>query len=176
MKLPIRKKALIQTERLTLKPYEVKDVEALADLLMNQEIGKTFMVPDFQTRDQAIALAEKLVAFSCIEDTTHLEYGIYLGDQFIGFVNDCDIEGTEIEIGYVVHPDYQGHGYATEAVNAVIEDLREMGFQKVVAGFFEENKPSCRVMERCGMRPNGVVDEEEYRGIRHKCLYYELVL
>ena len=68
MKLPIRKKALIQTERLTL----------------NQEIGKTFMVPDFQTRDQAIALAEKLVAFSCIEDTTHLEYGIYLGDQFLG--------------------------------------------------------------------------------------------
>lgn len=59
MKLPIRKKALIQTERLTLKPYEVKDVEALADLLMNQEIGKTFMVPDFQTQDQAIALAEK---------------------------------------------------------------------------------------------------------------------
>ncbi len=116
MKLPIRKKALIQTERLTLKPYEVKDV------------------------------------------------------------NDCDIEGTEIEIGYVVHPGYQGHGYATEAVNAVIEDLREMGFQKVVAGFFEENKPSCRVMEKCGMRPNGVVDEEEYRGIRHKCLYYELVL
>ena len=58
MKLPIRKKALIQTERLTLKPYEVKDVEALADLLMNQEIGKTFMVPDFQTRDQAIALGE----------------------------------------------------------------------------------------------------------------------
>lgn len=46
MKLPIRKKALIQTERLTLKPYEVKDVEALADLLMNQEIGKTFMVTD----------------------------------------------------------------------------------------------------------------------------------
>ena len=84
MKLPIRKKALIQTERLTLKPYEIKDVEALADLLMNQEIGKTFMVPDFQTRDQAIALGEKLVAFSCIEDTTHLEYGIYLGDQFLG--------------------------------------------------------------------------------------------
>ncbi len=78
MKLPIKKKALIQTEKLTLKPYEIKDVEALADLLMNQEIGKTFMVPDFQTRDQAIALAEKLVAFSCIEDTTHLEYGIYL--------------------------------------------------------------------------------------------------
>ena len=30
-------------------------------------------------------------------------------------------------------------GFATEAVNAVINELREMGFKKVVAGFFERN-------------------------------------
>ena len=42
-----------------------------------------------------------------------------------------------IEIGYVIHPDFQGHGYATEAVRAVIAQLKAIGFQKVIAGFFD---------------------------------------
>ena len=56
------------------------------------------------------------------------------------FINDCGIKGEEIEIGYVIHPDHQGHGYATEAVRAIICELREMGFRKVIAGY---SQPSC---------------------------------
>ncbi len=175
MGLPIRKKAAIHTQRLTLKPYAPEDVEQLAGLLTNREITKTFMVPDFETMDQASALAQKLVAFSRLEDTQHLEYGIYLEDQLIGFINDCGIGDTEIEIGYVIHPAYQGRGYATEAVGAVIAELREMGFRKVTAGFFAENTASRRVMEKCGMKQSDVTDEEEYRGVLHSCLCFEIV-
>ena len=35
----------IQTARLELKPYSAQDIGALATLLMNPEIAKTFMVP-----------------------------------------------------------------------------------------------------------------------------------
>ncbi len=38
-------------------------------------------------------------------------------------------------------------GFVTEAVNAVINELREMGFKKVVAGFFERNIGGRKVME-----------------------------
>ena len=85
-------------------------------------------------------LAEKLIDFSREEDTTHLEYGICLNGKIIGFINDCGIKDEEIEIGYVIHPDNQGHGYATEAVRAIICELREMGFRKVIAGY---SQPSC---------------------------------
>ena len=42
-----------------------------------------------------------------------------------------------------------GHGYATEAVRAVLEELRDMGFRRVTAGYFEGNEASHRVMEKC---------------------------
>ena len=74
------------------------NTDALAGLLTDPEITKTFMAPDFESPEQARALAEKLVNFSRIEDTAHLEYGIYLNGALIGFINDCGIEDEEIDV------------------------------------------------------------------------------
>lgn len=175
MELPIQKKAFLKTQRLTIKPYAPEDLSELVNLLSNPEIAKTFMVPKFESHEQMESLAKKLIAFSRQEDTRHLEYGIYLGEKLIGFVNDCGIKEEEIEIGYVIHPDNQGHGYATEAVRAILGELREMGFRKVTAGYFAENAASCRVMEKCGMHQSAVTDEVKYRGEHHLCRYCEIV-
>ena len=172
--MQIIKKPCIRTERLTLKPYTNEDIPQLVALLTNDKISETFMVPEFKNTDEAAALARKLVSFSSPDDTRHLEYGIYLNGCLIGFIIDCGAEGNEIEIGYVIHPDYQGRGYATEAVKAVIDELRDMGFGKVTAGFFAGNTASRRVMEKCGMKPNGIIDEEEYRGVVHEWRYFEI--
>ena len=172
--MTINKKASIQTQRLTLQVILEKDIEQLVQLLTNNEITKTFMVSDFKTPEQVTALAETLISFSQIEDVEHLAYGIYADGRLIGFINDCGMENDTIEIGYVIHPDYQGKGYATEAVHAMIEELLKMGFRKVKAGYFEENEASRRVMEKCGMKQLSYTDEIEYRGIVHKCFYYEV--
>lgn len=174
MNLPIQKKPCIRTKRLTLRPFVPEDTAQLVALLTHPEVTKTFMVPDFATPDQAVALVSRLIAMSRPEDTVHLEYGICLDGRLIGFVNDCGIEEDEIEIGYVMHPDEQGHGYATEAVRAVLQELRSMGFRRVRAGYFEGNNASRRVMEKCGMQPIDESDEEEYRGEVHRCLYTEV--
>ena len=174
MNLPIQKKPCIRTKRLTLRPFVPEDTAQLVALLTHPEVTKTFMVPDFATPEQAVALAERLIAMSRPEDTRHLEYGICLCGRLIGFINDCGIEEDEIEIGYVMHPDEQGHGYATEAVRAVLAELRDMGFRRVTAGYFEGNEASRRVMEKCGMQPIAYTDEEEYRGVRHLCRYCEV--
>ena len=65
---------------------------------------------------------------------------------------------------------------ATEAVAAVINEIREMGFKKVIAGFFEGNIGSQKVMEKCGLHLNGKSDEEEYRGKILKCYECEMEL
>lgn len=174
--IPIQKKTRIPTKRLTLRPYSQQDVPALTELLTDPEITKTFMVPEFTSPEQAEALAKKLVAFSQPEDTAHLEYGIALDGKLIGFLNDCGVTGDEIEIGYVIHPAYQGRGYATEALEAVLGELREMGFRAVTAGYFSENTASRRVMEKCGMTHTDVTDEEFYRGRTHLCRYCRIVL
>lgn len=175
MSIQVKQTECIQTKRLELKSYRSRDKEQMMKLLTNAEISKTFMVPEFQTEEQVLDVVSKLLEFSKVEDTTHLEYGIYLQDQLIGFINDCGIEDEEIEIGYVIHPDYKGKGYATEAVSAVIKDLFRMGFKKITAGYFEENIASRRVMEKCGMHQIDESDKEEYRGVIHTCRYCEII-
>ena len=91
MALPIKKKAKIQTERLNLKPYSEQDIDSLIDLLTNPEITSTFMVPKMESRSCEEELVRKLIAFSQAEDTENLEYGVYLGESIIVFVNDCGI-------------------------------------------------------------------------------------
>lgn len=176
MSRAIIKKERITTERLTLRPYRQEDRARLAEMLQDPEITATFMVPDYPEKAQYDALADKLIAFSRCEDTAHLEYGVYLDGHLIGFVNDCGYDDDAIELGYVIDPAYKGHGYAAEAVRAVIGELRGMGFRKVLAGYFEGNTASRRVMEKCGMRPTGDTEEEEYRGKLFKCYMCEMTL
>ena len=171
MPIPIHEKELIQTERLTLHPLTENDVDALVGLLTDPVITKTFMVPLYETRAEYEDLARKLISFSAIEDTVHLTVGVYLADRLIGFINDCGIEEDSIEIGYVIDSSLHGHGYATEAVKAILPELRDMGFKKVEAGYFEENPASRRVMEKCGMHATEEEDSGEYRGQIHRCLY-----
>ena len=132
----------VETRLYNIKKEKISDDNVYQSFLMIRNymnlIG-TMKVPlreywlmNFETRDKEVELAKKLVGFSQIDDTNHLEYGIYLAGKLIGFINDCGFENNEIEIGYVVHPDYQGQGYATESVKAVIEDIRDMGFKKVM--------------------------------------------
>lgn len=173
--MKIRKDHAIVTERLVLKAFSPEDRDKLTELLRNEKLTETFMVPSYPSEDRYRELADLLIRYSQPEEEKHLEYGIFLGNELIGFLNDCGFDDESIEIGYALHPDHQGHGYATEAVKAVLGELWRMGFRKVIAGFFEENAASFRVMEKCGMKRIPKEEEIVYRGVKHRCLYCEIL-
>ena len=69
--------------------------------------------------------------------------------------------GTQAELGWVLHPEHAGHGYATEAVRALIDlAFDDMGLRRVTAGCFAANEASWRLMERVGMRRETVTVRE----------------
>ncbi|TDE99082.1 N-acetyltransferase [Occultella glacieicola] len=60
---------------------------------------------------------------------------------------------TQAELGWSMDPAHQGHGYATEAVTALIRICFDgLGLRRVTALCFADNTPSWRLMERVGMR------------------------
>jgi len=64
-----------------------------------------------------------------------------------------DARDVEAELGWTLDPAYAGHGYATEAIRAVIDVcFGALGLRRVHAGCFAANEPSWRLMERIGMR------------------------
>ncbi len=163
---------LLETERLTLHPFHDIDLKDAIVLLNNNEIKETYIIPDFSTREDAVKMFDALKRMS--NSDKHFVYGIYLDHKLIGFINDVDIDGCTIEVGYVINPDMKNHGYATEMLLACIQELFRMGYSVVRAGFFEENNASRRVMEKSGMTRIEKTDEIEYRGKLHHCIYYEI--
>ena len=162
----------IKTSRLTLGEIRECDFDALTAVMKNEEVGKTYMVPDLPTREAETKLFSRIRELS--ESDDRYVFGIFLEDKLIGMLNDTDICGKTIEVGYAIHPDYWGKGYATEALSAVIPQLFSAGFEEVIAGAFECNPASLRVMEKSGMKLSNLKGEVEYRGVTHKCIYYSI--
>ena len=92
-----------------------------------------------------------------------LKDGTHVGDlSFKGFNAD-----GSVEIGYGIEEEYQGRGYATEAVNAaVMWALQQPGVTRVEAETEPDNSASQRVLEKCGFVPSGIFGEEGPRFIR----------
>lgn len=162
----------IATERLILKPFREGDDPVLASILMDEQVKRTYMVPDYETEGQYLALAKRFRELPLSE--SRFIVGVYAGEQLVGFLNDVGIEDGCIELGYVIAPAFQNRGYASKALRGAIGLLFAKGYRKVKAGAFEENAPSLRVMEKAGMTRLEYTDEIEYRGKVHKCLYCEI--
>ena len=76
--------------------------------------------------------------------------------------------GPDVEAAYLVRRDRWGLGYATEALQAVLEvGFGQLGLPSIVALAYPANDRSRRVMERAGMRAHGTVSAYSRELTRH---------
>ena len=74
-----------------------------------------------------------------------------------------------VEIGYGIADEYQGRGYATEAVSAIVKwALMQPGVTNVVAETEKSNIASQRVLNKAGFLPTGETGEEGPLYVRYK--------
>ncbi len=163
----------VKTKRLELRPFAETDQEATVRILINNQVNRTYMLPDFESPEKAAGLFRRLMDLSLKEG--RYVAAISLEGEVIGFLNDVEIEGDSIELGYVIHPDHWGKGYMTEALVGVTGELHNRGFRQVVTGAFDTNLASIRVMEKAGMEKIEKTDAIDYRGKTHNCVYYVAV-
>ena len=116
-----------ETERLILRPLTRDDLDAYAALNADAEVARYLGSGRTRTRDET--LAEIDFVFGAYDEhgyglwaTVKRDDGTFLGR--CGLLNwrldDCD----EVEVAYALLREHWGHGYATEAAQAV----REWGF------------------------------------------------
>ena len=161
---------MVDNATVSLRPFREEDRDIILDILTDETVKKTYMVPDYPYREDASPLFRRLFELSM--QTDRYVRCIRINDAPAGFLNDVEITGKQIELGYVIHPAHQGRGYMTKALNIAISELFQRGFTEVITGAFEENRASLRVMEKCGMRKLEKTDEIAYRGRTHRCIYY----
>ena len=159
-------------DMLTLRPFAPSDQSRILEILTDTTVNQTYMLPDFENREDAISLFNRLMQLSM--DENRYVCCIALNGKAIGFLNDVEIKNGIIELGYVIHPDSQGHGYMTCTLWTAITELFELGYREVICGAFEENKASLRVMEKAGMIQTEKTKQIEYRGKTHRCIYCKI--
>lgn len=78
-------------------------------------------------------------------------------------------DGGSVEVGYGTHAEFQGRGYATEAVSALAQwALFQPGISVVVAEALPENVPSVRVLQNAGFAEVGPGEEAGTRRFEKK--------
>jgi RimJ/RimL family protein N-acetyltransferase len=97
------------------------------------------------------------------------------GGRLVGDVGLCPIdeEAGVMKIGYTMAPAFQGNGYGTEAVRALVAYAFDVLNAETVRAYASaENLPSVRVAEKAGLRLverfQRVYGDEVWFGVRHE--------
>jgi RimJ/RimL family protein N-acetyltransferase len=155
----------LKTARLVLRPFVAGDLDALHDIQSRPEVTR-YLLFDARDRDQVRKeLEERKQADFIQRDALNLavvlpETGALVGDVVLFLRSQEQRQG---EIGYVFHPDYGGHGYATEAARAVLGlGFGHYGMHRIVGRLDARNTASARVLERLGMRREAHFVQNEF--------------
>jgi len=126
-------------------PYEPRTREDVARRLSDPEkVRSTLTEPG-----QAVNLAVEIKAI-----------GVVAGDVMLFWRDE-----SNAEIGYVIHPDHQGKGIATEASAALLElafGENGLGVHRVIARIDQRNPASAAVLTKLGLRQEAVLVENEW--------------
>ena len=97
-----------------------------------------------------------------------------IGEVGIYFHPEPESKG---DIGWSLHPDYQGHGYATEAARVLLEyGFAQRSLRRITSVCDTRNPASFRLMERLGMRREGhLLQSHLTRGVWHDEYLYALL-
>lgn len=80
----------------------------------------------------------------------HKEDTILIGDIGLHFINT---DNKQVEIGFTLSKDYQGKGFATEALKEIIDYLfNQLNKHRIIASIDPRNNKSIKLLERLGFR------------------------
>jgi RimJ/RimL family protein N-acetyltransferase len=170
MELPFSPALPVLTPRLFLRQFESGDLEPL--LVFHSDPASVRYVP-FPPRDlagMASALAQKISHTSLLADGDRLELAVVttadetvIGDVMLALRS---VEHETVEVGYIFSPASTGHGYATEAVRALLDvAFFQLRARRVIARVDVRNSPSRALLERLGVRLEAeLLENEWYKG------------
>lgn len=160
----------VRTERLLLRPLTTDDIDALFAYRSRPDVCR--YVP-FEPMTRKV-IKERLATQWANTELTDEGQALTLGIEVAGtgrLVGDVVLfwhsrKHGGGEIGYVVHPDSGGHGYATEAAHGLLRlGFDQLGLHRIVARIDERNEPSAKVARRLGMRQEArLVQNELFKG------------
>lgn len=151
----------LTTNRLRLRRFHRGDAQEMFDTWSNDERVTAFLswAPHERVENTQALLDVWCGAYEK-PDTYH--WGVVYDGRLAGDISVVSLseKNENGEIGYCIAHKYWGKGITAEALKAVLQFLfEEVGFHRITAKHDTENPNSGRVMQKCGMRAEGVLKE-----------------
>jgi ribosomal-protein-alanine N-acetyltransferase len=145
---------MLSTERLIIRPFIESDYRDLYEYLSLEETYR------FEPGEPLSLEETKTLCRERAKGTDFWAAILKADKKLIGHVSFIQTEPKVFltwEIGFIFSPAFQGKGFATEASGALIEyAFRELGAHRVV-GYCSPENTSWRVLEKCGMKREGLL-------------------
>jgi RimJ/RimL family protein N-acetyltransferase len=147
----------IRTARLDLRPFRPDDFDDVLALRSRPDVARYLLTGPLD-RDGVRDLLKRAATETRLGEegqrlalaAVRRDTGTVIGDLVLMWRS---AEHRMGEIGYILHPDHQGQGFAAEAGEALLRlGFDGLGLHRVIGRCDARNRASARVLERLGMR------------------------
>ncbi|MES2410001.1 MAG: GNAT family N-acetyltransferase [Bacteroidota bacterium] len=169
----------IETKRLLLRRLEPNDAEEILVLRSNPETMKYIPRPLAKSKEDALehiaTIEDKIV------NNTGINWGITIKGEpkIIGIIGHYKIspENHRAEIGYMSLPEFNGKGYMSEAIKAVVAyGFEQLNLNSIEAIIAPENIASERVLQKNGfVKEAHLLENELWEGTFLDTVIYSLL-
>lgn len=145
----------LATERLRLRLHEPGDQTWLRAIYSQPEVARYLLVAPWSAVDAVKEISKRLVRTGLDDDAKALALvverdSVPIGDVVLWLV---DADRRVAEIGWALDPRHRGHGYAREAVSAVLRvAFDHYRLHRVAAQMDARNRPSAKLAAAVGMQ------------------------
>jgi ribosomal-protein-alanine N-acetyltransferase len=170
---------ILETDRLILRRFTAEDTDAMfRNWASNPHVTRCLVWAAHKTPEETRQVLCSWVREYRNKDfyewaVVPKELGFPVGS--IGLV-ECADDPRRSEAGYCLGEPWWNHGYATEALRAVLDfGLNVVGYRAVIAKHAMENPASGRVMQKAGMtmRVGEILPVSTANGL-FDCIVYEM--
>jgi len=142
----------IKTERLKLKSPQMDDGVGLTELINDKSVVKWLSDIPFP---YTVRHAEEFIERSQEKALKNESYNfmIFKNNKMIGGIGLTEFRKRSCELGYWLGKKYWGNGFATEAVNGILDfGFNNLERKEIYAAYKLGNEGSKRVLKKCGFR------------------------
>jgi ribosomal-protein-alanine N-acetyltransferase len=157
------KSPVLETDRLILRKLEVSDAEDYFHVIADPETIKHTRWELFHTVEESALYLGYLEEKYLKREAIHWGIIDKESNQLVGraaFIS-FDSENERTEIGYVISRRFWNKGLISEAVRELIRyGFNDIGVNRIEARCNEDNLGSERVMQKAGMKFEGILREQ----------------
>lgn len=154
----------LMTPRLILRSWKESDAEQLYKYARDPQVGPAAGWPMHTSVENSREIIRDVLSgehtFAVVDRETDEAVGSI--GLMIGPESNIGISDQEGEIGYWIGVPYWGRGFIPEAMLCMLRyGFQTCGLQAVWCGYYEGNRKSRRVQEKCGLRYHHTVHNKE---------------